>query len=671
MAKKSNPKKPTGQAAEKAGSKKDDRDPAEVRAEEFRVGAQRETIEAFVVAFILALLFRAFLAEAFVIPTGSMAPTLMGAHKDLYCEQCGTRFQVGASRERRNPDSKLAVVAGVCPNCRCVNTLDLQNESNHATFNGDRILVNKFSYALSDPERWDVIVFKYPGNPKQNYIKRLVGLPNETLTIRHGDVFVRPTGTNQTDVILRKPPEKLLAMRHLVHNTDQQSPALIAAGYPTRWQPWIEKATSPPTDSWKIERSADGMVATIENADSQSFQWMRYYHRWPTAAQWKTARDGGSLSSVDPYLSRAITDFYAYDSYIHVAASEIYDELPSTRSGSRLERMLNGGYSKGVFKSTFRSGEGLEQFGEDFDVNGQEISGDNVGLDGMHWVGDLILETDVETSEDAKELLLELVEAAVKYRCRIDLETGQATLEINDGEPIPFEDGSVAPSAQCGVQAGSRHRLRFSNCDDQLLLWVDGDVVAFDQTTTFDSRLYRGDEDNHPFYLEAHPLDGAPAAIAVRGGDATVRNLRVDRDKYYIATKNSRGGIYDYNMSQLWSVSGSQSLATIQSWFGDRESWSKKIPWNFRRIVSFEMEDDQFFPMGDNSPESLDARCWAGSKDRIRLPGNVNRDAWKWFDRSYVPRDLLVGKAVLVFWPHSWNAPVPFTPNFSRMKLIR
>ncbi|MEM6363930.1 MAG: S26 family signal peptidase, partial [Planctomycetota bacterium] len=59
------------------------------RAVVFRGQAGRETVEAFVVAFILALLFRAFIAEAFVIPTGSMAPALMGAHKDLACQQCG------------------------------------------------------------------------------------------------------------------------------------------------------------------------------------------------------------------------------------------------------------------------------------------------------------------------------------------------------------------------------------------------------------------------------------------------------------------------------------------------------------------------------------------------------------------------------------------------------
>ena len=77
------------------------------RAERFRVAASRETVEAFIVAFILALLFRAFLAEAFVIPTGSMAPTLMGAHKDISCSQCGTSFQCGASRERSDPNPIL------------------------------------------------------------------------------------------------------------------------------------------------------------------------------------------------------------------------------------------------------------------------------------------------------------------------------------------------------------------------------------------------------------------------------------------------------------------------------------------------------------------------------------------------------------------------------------
>ncbi len=54
-------------------------------------------------AFILALVVRGFEAQAFVIPTGSMAPTLMGRHKEVACPQCGFIYAVNAS-ERSTPD---------------------------------------------------------------------------------------------------------------------------------------------------------------------------------------------------------------------------------------------------------------------------------------------------------------------------------------------------------------------------------------------------------------------------------------------------------------------------------------------------------------------------------------------------------------------------------------
>ena len=64
--------------------------------------ATRETVESIVIAFILAFLFRAFEAEAFVIPTGSMAPTLQGRHKDVNCAECGHNFRSSASQENRD-----------------------------------------------------------------------------------------------------------------------------------------------------------------------------------------------------------------------------------------------------------------------------------------------------------------------------------------------------------------------------------------------------------------------------------------------------------------------------------------------------------------------------------------------------------------------------------------
>src|SRR4051812_37749921 len=57
-------------------------------------GSIKETIEAILVAFILAFIFRGFVVEAFVIPTGSMAPTLLGAHMRFTCDDCGYQFDV-------------------------------------------------------------------------------------------------------------------------------------------------------------------------------------------------------------------------------------------------------------------------------------------------------------------------------------------------------------------------------------------------------------------------------------------------------------------------------------------------------------------------------------------------------------------------------------------------
>src|SRR5689334_25338842 len=80
----------------------------------------RETIESIVIAFILAFLFRTFEAEAFVIPTGSMAPTLQGRHKDVDCPKCGYHYRVSASQEvdeNGNQRGTCHVVSTTCPMC--------------------------------------------------------------------------------------------------------------------------------------------------------------------------------------------------------------------------------------------------------------------------------------------------------------------------------------------------------------------------------------------------------------------------------------------------------------------------------------------------------------------------------------------------------------------------
>jgi len=56
--------------------------------------------------------------------------------------------------------------------------------------NGDYLIVDKISYRLGDPKRDDVVVFRYPGDTTKFFIKRIIGLPNETVDIQGNDVTI-------------------------------------------------------------------------------------------------------------------------------------------------------------------------------------------------------------------------------------------------------------------------------------------------------------------------------------------------------------------------------------------------------------------------------------------------------------------------------------------------
>src|SRR4051794_14227929 len=78
----------------------------------------RELIETIVFVVVLVLMLKTFLAEAFVIPTGSMATTLLGYHREVTCQQCGHKFLVNASKEADPTETQRQIVIScTCPNC--------------------------------------------------------------------------------------------------------------------------------------------------------------------------------------------------------------------------------------------------------------------------------------------------------------------------------------------------------------------------------------------------------------------------------------------------------------------------------------------------------------------------------------------------------------------------
>ncbi|MEM9187521.1 MAG: signal peptidase I [Planctomycetota bacterium] len=629
----------------------------------------RETVESLVVAIVLAFLFRAFQAEAFVIPTGSMAPTLMGRHKDVVCPQSGERFKVNdalAGREfdeiagqvgRYVPESQVRrmsgpqlrgaaeSVQGVSPSCRYPMAMSSEpgrpllsldpDTKNQPAYAGDRILVNKYLYDFTEPKRWDVVVFKYPGDATQNYIKRLVGLPEEELRIYQGDLFVRPAGTTQPHRIARKPERTLLAMRQLVHDTDHDSAALNSAGWPLRWR------DDGPGAGWSTEAvDAGGRRRQSHRVKaSGATRWLRYRHTPAPTQAWRAAlapKNPPPLPTATPSL---ITDYNAYNSEV-------------IRAGIQT------------------TGLGLQPTAA-----------------GLHWVGDLMVEADVRVESASGELLLDLVEAGRHFTCTIDLATGRATLSIRgfgDAAPGSADSGDEGPTnggwaggppldgfaatAETPIRKPGDYRLRFSNFDDQLLLWVNDSAVSFDAETVYDADAVFGDRDAATPQTDptGDPGDLAPVGVGARGAELTVTRLRVWRDLYYIADswRNQRyrgqNAVTDFPLERpsglfqstlrVRTKSGGVPLFALPS---QPSTWSA---FRERRREDFATQADQFFVMGDNSASSLDCRLWRGSSGAGQ-PGG-----------PYLERSLLIGKAVCVYWPHSWFY---LAPNIADMRLVR
>ncbi len=574
----------------------------------FAPGAVREVVESVVIAFVLAFLFRTFEAEAFVIPTGSMAPTLMGRHKDVFCDKCGFEYQASASSEvdpRTGSPTGSEVVSGTCPNCRYTMDIGPRN-SQHKTypsFTGDRILVGKFPYQFSDPERWDVAVFRYPGGATTNYIKRIVGLPRETIRIRHGDLWVKSDGSDEFS-IARKAPEKILAVLQPVYDNDHVLPKNIQQGWPARW---TNEQTQGAADGWKSDDYRSFHVA----GSAADAVWLRYRHCVPAMGDWQAFLSGSAPpgGGIRPQL---VSDFCAYNTGVN---------------GSSFESMRQRAFQLG--DPDYLVPHGYEA--------GPVARGPDIDGLGLDWVSDLAVEVELEVQRPAGEVVLELVKGGRLFQCTFDLANGAAALSISGQQEFH-------PRATTAVRGPGRHRILLANVDQQLTLWVDGRVVQFDAPTTYDSV-----NDDQP-----QPADLAPVGIASRGAQVRVDHLKVFRDLYYIATddQSSHNAITDFDQYHFPLRTVNQE--SIAQFLSEPSQWES---FSYRRSVEFHLKADQFLVLGDNSAQSRDSRLWGRE--------------------YYVKRDLLIGKALFIYWPHSWNRtpylhiPFPFFPNFARMGLVR
>ncbi|HMP17696.1 MAG TPA: S26 family signal peptidase, partial [Gemmatales bacterium] len=315
--------------------------------EEIRDG-WRETFETISFVVFLVLMLKAFVAEAYVIPTGSMATTLLGDHMNLTCKRGQQKYAVNASNggerlEQREGEGgrKFLQLEGCCPNCEHVTSNPAESVDG-----GDKVLVLKPIYDLFPVERHDTVVFKYPQGPQKdfgayNYIKRLWGLPGEKLAIHGGDVYLVDEANKLN--IIRKAPDKLLRMRRLVNNN-----ALLNPNHP---QPLVSR-WFPANERWEL---ADSSQTAWEPVDSG-----RVWRSTGNERGWAT-----NYPQIDgPYL---ITNFMAYN----------HD-------------------SRGFFP--------------------------------QDWVGDLMIDAEIEVQAAQGTLVFQLKKGVVNAEAQFDLTSGKCTL---------------------------------------------------------------------------------------------------------------------------------------------------------------------------------------------------------------------------------------------------
>jgi len=495
------------------------------------------TLEWLVTAFMLAFVFRAFVMEAFRIPTGSMADTLKGAHFRLQCPECGYCYDYGfdpgyygmppetvplgrvplspsgGPRDARgNRYSRLSTQMK-CPSCGYY----MPQSERREVYNGDRILVLKCIYQIFEPDRWDVVVFKNPLQPKESYIKRLIAKPGETVEIIDGDIYINGR-------IARKPPKVQEELWSVIYDNDYQP---VAPEMPKfNGKEWQQPFKNVEGSKWEL----DGAHPAVYRLDSAS---------GVTNAMTYDTSQGNDLKAV-----------YSYNDVSFAQSAEYCSDLKI-----RFYVTCDGDGSIGTSLSKYET-----------------VYKAIVNMD-----GEIIISRTTGQSEEEK-------------------------LKRTKVEPFSVS----TPTA-----------FSFANIDHRLVLQFGNQLVEVDM----------GDEPDSMGTIPERPEE---ASVTVFGsGKLRLSHIALFRDIHYLSRH----------------LTGSLGRGC--------------------RSNPFTLKADEFFVLGDNSPNSQDCRWWAseglGNGGKTYRPG-------------VVPRDHLVGKAAFVYWPSGFtifeSIPLLVVPDFGQLRLI-
>ncbi len=555
----------------------------------------REVFETLVFVVVLVLLLKLFVAEAFVIPTGSMAPSLWGEQVRCTCRECGHKFPVNAWEIGGAADNRQQAPASryICENCgyNCAGRDDAQKDfarvfpwGNDRAFSGDRVLVAKYAYHLREPRRFDVPVFKWPVEPYtpkemqgMNYIKRLVGLGGETIAVFAGDLYV--TRDLHYEHISTKPPNE---------NTRWKFP--INYRPPNENDAW-QFPFMYPNDPVAVEAFINGRFEIVRKTPDQILAMRRIVFnldeqpksvtgkartRWnadpENGAGWQMEaagfRHGGSdlgwmrYQHINPWHPDEENVYFIVD---HVGYNN--------RDGTNNPFPPEGANAEAVAKAN-------------------------------RWVSDLILDCTVEVPNAESEVILELAKGPVRVQAIFT--KGQCYLhryETADGKETRIDMGSHATK----INEKGTYALRFANVDSRLTVWVDKKPIPFSAEQT-DYPPPAPDKSFQPAERDRQQ----PARIGARG-DVKVSKVSLWRDLHY---NSAWHGQADPNRLPLEPERLPSEVALS--------------PGKTLELQTYYVQPGHYLMFGDNTNSSKDGRSW-----------------------GLVPQRLMLGRAVVVYWPFS------------------
>jgi signal peptidase I len=439
----------------------------------------RDNIEAVTMAIIMAVMLKYFIVEAYKIPTGSMQPTLMG-----------------------NEDTGIY----------------------------DRIIVDKLSFHFRDPDRFEVVVFKYPLDRSKNFIKRVCGMPGEELKIENGDLWTRKSEQEPWKILRRPAPIQREVWKRL--DPDE----VRYASWHVEGPRWTSRSRA------LVEARGDG------------------YARIPN--------DGGSVM----------------DSY--------RDGYPGTM-GRAIQRRAPA----------------------------------------VHPVGDVRVEGNVRALPGCKLVTIELREGERRYKLELPgpaaSDAAKPVIRV-EGLPTPSEpklESSVEAPRAWKLAAGKSISFGAQNMDDMLELDVDGDKLL---------------------ELEIPPALDQASTITLRqdGEGADFTDLETYRDIYYTSDRGTT--LFKIPPgSYVMLGDNTQDSSDSREWlFGKYHVGDQVIRGNWRS--NDPQAPNPFIDSADPEGRRVFFRDEWGELHTFFQKPNVVPE----FEQApFVPRNLIVGRAVIVFWP--------------------